>query len=66
VKSEQVLLARVKKKFVGKWVGVKGDKVVVVSESHDEIIGEIKRKGYDDVYVFYVPSKKDKKYEFLF
>lgn len=27
---------------------------------------EIKRKGLDGVYIFYVPSEKEKKYEFLF
>ena len=66
MESEQVFLDEVKRRFVGKWVGVKGRDVVVVSESHDEVVGEIKRKGLDGVYVFYVPSEKDKRYEFLF
>ena len=66
LESEQVFLDEVKRRFVGKWVGVKGRDVVVVSESHDEVVGEIKRKGLDGVYVFYVPSEKDKRYEFLF
>ena len=66
LESEQVFLDEVKRRFVGKWVGVKGRDVVVVSESHDEVVGEIKRKGLDGVYIFYVPSEKDKRYEFLF
>jgi len=66
LESEQVFLDEVKRRFVGKWVGVKGRDVVVVSESHDEVVGEVKRKGLDGVYIFYVPSEKEKRYEFLF
>jgi len=66
MESKQVFMDEVKKKFVGKWVGVKGRAVVAVSESHDEIVREIKREGLDGVYIFYVPSEKEKKYEFLF
>ncbi|MEM2917596.1 MAG: DUF5678 domain-containing protein [Candidatus Bathyarchaeia archaeon] len=66
MKSQQDFLQEVEKKFVGKWVGVKEKEVVVVAENHEEIIKEIKRKGLNEVYIFYVPSEKEKKYEFLF
>jgi len=66
MESEQIFLDGVKKKFAGKWVGVKGREVVAVSESHEELVRKIKRKGLDGVYIFYVPTEKEKKYEFLF
>ncbi|MEM2105882.1 MAG: DUF5678 domain-containing protein [Candidatus Bathyarchaeia archaeon] len=66
MESEQVFLDEVKKKFAGKWVGVKGMEVVAVSESHEELVRKIRRKGLDGVYIFYVPTEKEKKYEFLF
>jgi len=56
----------IKKKFAGKWVGVKGREVVAVSDSHEELLRKVKRKGLDEVYIFYVPTEKEKKYEFMF
>jgi hypothetical protein len=66
MESEQIFLDGVKKNFAGKWVGVKGREVVAVSESHEELVRKIKRKGLDGVYIFYVLTEKEKKYEFLF
>jgi hypothetical protein len=66
MESEQVFLDGIKKKFAGKWVGVKGREVVAVSDSHEELLRKVKRKGLDEVYIFYVPTEKEKKYEFMF
>lgn len=57
---------RVKAEHVGKWIGLRGKDVVVVSDTHDEIYKELKEKGMSDVYVFYSPTEKEKKYGFLF
>ncbi|MDI6904402.1 MAG: DUF5678 domain-containing protein [Candidatus Bathyarchaeia archaeon] len=54
------------KKFAGKWIAVKDGRVVAVSDSHDVIMKEIKQKGLDDIYVFYSPTEKEKRYKFLF
>jgi len=66
VKSEQVFLSEVKRKFRGKWVSVKDGEVIAVCDTHDEVLKEIKRRGLVDVYIFYVPTEKEEKYEFLF
>jgi hypothetical protein len=63
---EEVFIEELMKKFVGKWIAVKDEQVVAVSETHDEIMREIKQKGLDGIYVFYSPTEKEKKYEFLF
>jgi hypothetical protein len=59
-------LEMVKRKYVGRWIGLKGDDVLVVSESHDEILRELREKGADGVYVFYSPTEDEKEYGFLF
>jgi len=64
--AEEVFKVEVRKKFAGKWIAVKEGRVVTVSDSHDEIMREIKQKGLDGIYVFYSPTEKEKKYEFLF
>ena len=56
----------VKREYVGKWVGLRGKDVVVVSDSHDEVYRELKKKKLDGVYVFYSPTEKEKRYGFLF
>jgi hypothetical protein len=63
---EEVFKEEIRRKFAGKWIAVKDERVVAVSDSHDEMIREIKRKGLDGIYVFYSPTEKEKKYEFLF
>jgi len=63
---KEISKAELKKKFPGKWIAVKEGRVITVSNSHDEIMKEIKKKGLDDTYVFYSPTEKEKKYKFLF
>lgn len=60
------LVERIKREYVGKWVGLKGKDVVVVSDSHGEVCKELKEKKLDGVYVFYSPTEKEKQYGFLF
>jgi len=63
----QVELAeKVKREHVGKWIGIKNGDVVAVSETHEDLYRELKKKGVDGVYVFYSPTEKEKKYGFLF
>ncbi|MCP8309670.1 MAG: hypothetical protein H3Z54_13425 [archaeon] len=64
--AEMEFVEKVKKEHVGKWIGLKGKDVVVVSGTHDEIYKQLKEKGMNDVYVFYSPTEKEKKYGFLF
>jgi hypothetical protein len=66
VKAEQEFVEEIKRKHVGKWIGARGKEVVAVLDSHEELIEELKRKGLDNVYVFYSPSPREKEYEFLF
>jgi hypothetical protein len=55
----------VKKKHAGKWVATRGKRVIAVSDSHEELIKELRRKGLDDLYVFYSAWPKEKEYKFL-
>jgi hypothetical protein len=56
IKAEQEFVEEIKRRYVGKWIGAKGKEVVAVFDSHEELIKEIKKKGLDNVYVFYSPS----------
>jgi len=64
--AEIELVEKVKKEYVGRWIGLRGRDVVAVSDTHDEIFRQLKEKGVSDVYVFYSPSEEEKKYGFLF
>ena len=57
---------KVKKEHVGKWIGLRGKEVVAVSDTHDEIYKQLKEGGLSDIYVFYSPTEREKKYGFLF
>lgn len=64
--ARQQFVEKVKKEHVGKWIAVRGNEVVAVSESHEELIRELKRRELDDVYVFYSASPMEREYQFLF
>jgi hypothetical protein len=59
-------LETVKRKYVGRWIGLKGEDVLVVSDSHDQMLRQLREKGADSVYVFYSPTENEKQYRFLF
>jgi len=50
---------------VGRWIGVKDDELVTVSESHRGLYKRLKEKGISGVYVFYSPTEEEKRYGFL-
>lgn len=50
---------------MGKWVATRGKRVIAVYDSHEELIKELRRKGLDDLYVFYSARPKEKEYKFL-
>ncbi len=64
--EETNLFENARRKYVGKWIGLKGKDVLLVSDSHDELLRELRNKNLDGVYVFYSPTDSDKKYDFLF
>ena len=64
--EEMDFLETVKRRYVGKWIGLKGSDVLVVSDSHDEILRQLRKKEADSVYVFYSPTENEKEYGFLF
>jgi len=51
---------------VGKWIGLKDGDVVAISDTHEDLYRELRKKSIDDVYVFYSPTEEEKKYGFLF
>lgn len=64
--SQVEMVEKAKREHVGKWIGLRGKDVVIVSDTHDEIYRQLKEKSVSDVYVFYSPTDEEKKYGFLF
>jgi len=64
--SQVDVIEKVKKEHIGKWIGLRDKNVIVVSDTHEEIYKQLKEKGISEVYVFYSPTEKEKKYGFLF
>lgn len=60
------LVKKAKHENAGKWIGLKDSSIVVTSATYEDLYKELQRKGLDDVYVFYSPTEKEKKYSFLF
>lgn len=49
---EEEFIERVKSEHVSKWIGVKDDKLVVVSESHRELYKKLEEEIIEGVYGF--------------
>ena len=64
--EEMGFLESVKHKHVGKWIELKGTDVLVVSDTHDEVLRELRERHVDGAYVFYSPTENEKEYGFLF
>jgi len=62
----QMDIENIKREYVGKWIALKEEKVVAVSDSHDEIYKRLKEKNINGAYAFYSPTDEEKKYSFLF
>jgi Tfp pilus assembly protein PilP len=60
------LVKKAKREHVGKWIGLKDGSVVAVSDTYEDVYKELQKKGLDEVYVFYSPAERGKKYRFLF
>ncbi|MEA2090073.1 MAG: hypothetical protein U9O89_04870 [Thermoproteota archaeon] len=63
---ETRFIEKIKQKHIGKWIGTKGNGVMAISDTHEGIYKQLKKKGVDGVYVFYSPTQKEKEYGFLF
>ncbi len=64
--DETGFLEAIRSRHPGKWIGLKDQNVIAVSDSHDEIIRELKNRNIDGAYVFYSPTETDKQIGFLF
>jgi len=65
-KIETKFIEKIKQKHIGKWIGTKGTDIVAISDTHEEIYKQLKKKSLDGVYVFYSPTEKEKEYDLLF
>ena len=63
--KEMDFLETVKRKHVGKWIGLRGTDVLVVSDTHDKVLRELRERHVDGAYVFYSPTENEKEYGFL-
>ena len=63
---EQQTIQELKAKYVGQWISVKDSKLIVTSESYEELYDTLKKKNISGAYVFYSPTESEKRYGFLF
>ena len=56
---------KIKREHVGRWIGVKDDELVAVSDSYRGLYKRLKEKGISGGYVFYSPTEEEKRYGFL-
>lgn len=63
---EKMHLDQIKRKYLGKWIGLKGTNILAVCDSHDEVFRELRKRGVDGAYVFYSPTETERQYAFLF
>ena len=59
-------IEKIKEKYIGRWIGIKDEELVAVSESHRELYKRLKKEGISGVYVFYSPTEEERRYVFLF
>jgi hypothetical protein len=57
---KQGSLKKVKQKHVGKWIGTKGNDVVAISDTPEEIYEQLKKKGVDGVHIFLFADRTGK------
>jgi len=65
-KVRENMCKKIKDKYVGKWIGIIDNKVIATSQNHRELYKILKQKETDGVYVFYSPTKEERKHGFLF
>jgi len=63
---DERLVEQAKSKHVGKWIAIKGGKVLATSVFHEEIYKRLRPKELDGAYIFYSPTEEQKKVGFLF
>ena len=64
--TEIKFIEEVKRKYVGKWIAIKGKDVIAVCDTHEEVYKKLKEKNVNEAYVVYSPTEEEKKYGFLF
>jgi hypothetical protein len=63
---DEFSLEAIRRRYVGKWIALKETEILVVSNSHDEVLRELRKRSVDGAYVFYSPTEAEKQYGFLF
>jgi len=66
MKEEAIVIEKIKKQNVGKWIAIKDKKPISSSESFNEVVKKLKEKNITGAYVFYSPRPEEKKYGYLF
>lgn len=66
IELDEKFIEEVKAKHVGKWIAIKGEKVLAVSVFHEDIYRKLRPAELDGAYIFYSPTEEQKKYGFLF
>lgn len=60
------IIEKIKKKYVGMWVALKGSKVLAASKDYHELHQILKKKRIEgSIEVKHFPGPKEKKYEIL-
>jgi len=66
IKLDEKFIEQVKAKYVGKWIAIKGGKVLATSVFHEDIYKRLTLKEIDGAYILYSPTEEQKKCGFLF
>ena len=63
---ETEFIEEIEKKYVGKWIAIKGKDVFAVCDTHEEVYKKLKEKNVNDAYVIYSPTEEEKSTDFSF
>jgi len=66
VSVEKSRYEQIKRKYLGKWIGLRETDVLVICDTHDEVLRELRKRDVDGAYVFYSPTEEERRYAFLF
>jgi len=66
VELDEKFVENLKAKYVGRWIAVKGNRLLTTAEFHEDIYRQLTQEEVDEAYIFYSPTEEQKKYGFLF
>lgn len=66
IEVNEQLVEELKTEYKGKWIAVKGRRLLATAEFHEDIYRQLSPEELHQAYIFYSPTDEQKKYGFLF